>query len=61
LSGYPRNLRLKILAPILPVADFFQPVNGFAVEMFLNGNARRFYSGRGAIRLTLRHGNHRPA
>jgi len=26
--------------PILLVADFFQPVHGFAVELFLNGEVR---------------------
>ena len=35
--------------PILFVADFFQPVNGFALELFLNGNVRHRRSRRGAM------------
>ena len=40
-------------AAILFVADFFQPVHGFAVELFLNGDVRQGRGGRGAVPMFL--------
>lgn len=38
---------------ILFVADFFQPVHGFAVERFLNGDVRHRRGGRGTVPMFL--------
>ena len=38
---------------ILFVADLFQPVHGFAVELFLNGDMRHGGGGRGAVPMFL--------
>jgi hypothetical protein len=38
---------------VLFVADFFHPVNGLAVEAFLNGDVRHGRSGRGAVPVFL--------
>src|ERR1039457_4490125 len=40
-------------AAILFVADLFQPVHGFAVELFLNGDVRQGRGGRGTVPMFL--------
>ena len=38
---------------MLLVADLFHPVNGFAVELFLNGDVRQGRGGRGTVPMFL--------